>query len=221
MADNKHLDRLRSLLNPATTAIVTNELQRGIVGPAVMLPALADQVRATGMMANVAGLCAAAREAGVRVLHCTVEQRADSAAMVENCRIFALSGKMARAGNNPILIGSEGAKLMPELGEDPRDIVVARMHGMTPFTSTSLDQILRNLGVTTIIACGVSVNMGITGLILNAVDLGYQVVLPRDTVTGVPADFAEAAIEHTLQLLATMTTAAEITSIWAGQTAAN
>ena len=37
---------------------------------------------------------------------------------------------------------------------------------MTPFTSTSLDQILRNLGIRTVVATGVSVNLGVFGMAL-------------------------------------------------------
>jgi biuret amidohydrolase len=213
--DTKRRQRLQRLLDPATTAVVTMELQRGIVGPAAMLPQLADRVAEIGMMDIVGGLCTAARAAGVRVVHNTAEHRSDDAGYTENCTIFAIGAKLAReSGIRPTEIGSEGAKLMPQLGDDPRDIKVPRMHGMSPFMSTSLDQMLRNLGIRTIIAAGVSVNMGITGLCLNGVDLGYQVVLPRDCVAGVPADFADAAIQHTLSLLATVTTAAEIQSVW-------
>jgi biuret amidohydrolase len=213
--DTKRLQRLQRLLDPATTAVVTMELQRGIVGPGAMLPQLADRVAEIGMMDIVGGLCTAARAAGVRVVHNTAEHRSDDAGFTENCAIFAIGGKLAReSGIRPTEIGSEGAKLMPHLGDDPRDIKVARMHGMSPFMGTSLDQMLRNIGIRTIIAAGVSVNMGITGLCLNGVDLGYQVVLPRDCVAGVPADFADAAIQHTLSLLATVTTAAEIQSVW-------
>ena len=51
-------------------------------------------------------------------------------------------------------------------------------------TSTSLDPVLRNLGVTTIVAAGVSVNVAIMGFMFEAVNLGYQFVLPRDAVAG-------------------------------------
>ncbi|MXZ54005.1 MAG: cysteine hydrolase, partial [Acidimicrobiaceae bacterium] len=78
-----------------------------------------------------------------------------------------------------------------------------------------LDQTLRNLGVTTVVATGVSVNVGITGLCLSAVDLGYQVVLVRDAVAGVPAEYEEAVIEHSLAMVATVVTSAELLEAWA------
>lgn len=85
---------------------------------------------------------------------------------------------------------------------------------MTPFMSTSLDQMLRNLGTRTVVATGVSVNIGVLGLCLNALDLGYRVVLVRDAVAGVPAEYADAVIDNTLSLIATITTSAELCSLW-------
>jgi len=114
----------------------------------------------------------------------------------------------------PLAVGTEGADLMPQLGPEPEDIVVARIHGMTPFMSTSLDQILRNVGVTTVVAVGVSVNIGVFGLCLNAVDLGYDVVLVRDAVAGVPPDYAQAVVDNSLSLLATVASTDEVCALW-------
>ena len=85
---------------------------------------------------------------------------------------------------------------------------------MTPFTSTSLDQILRNVGIRTVVATGVSVNLGIYGMAMSALDLGYQVVIPRDAVTGVPRDFADAVLDNSLSLIATLVTADELLETW-------
>ncbi len=86
---------------------------------------------------------------------------------------------------------------------------------MTPFMSTSLDQILRNLGVRTVVVTGVSVNLGVMGMVMSAVDLGYQVVLARDAVAGVPVEYAQAVIENSLSLLATVVTSDELLAAWA------
>ena len=74
-----------------------------------------------------------------------------------------------------------------EIGVDPADIVLARYHGLGPMTGTQLDPMLRNLGVTTIVGVGVSLNVGMTNLAFDAVNRGYQIVIPRDAVAGVPA----------------------------------
>ena len=213
--DQKRMERLARLVEPSTTAVVTMELQRGIVGDKVMLPALADACRAKHTVDHAGEVCAAARAAGIRVVHCTAEGRADGAGATENCKIFAMAAKARREHGVATAAGSDGAKLMPQLGEDPRDITIARLHGMTPFTSTSLDQMLRNLGIRTVVVVGVSVNLGVFGLCLSAVDLGYHVVLVRDAVAGVPADYADAVIDNSLSFLTTITTSAELCSLWA------
>ena len=149
------------------------------------------------------------------MVHCTVETRPDGAGGSVNCRILGLADRLRREhGVAPTQSGTEGARLVAELGEDPRDLVVARWHGLTPFTSTPLDQTLRNLGVTTIVATGVSVNVGILGLCLSAADLGYQVVLVRDAVAGVPAAYAESVIDNTLAMVATVVTSTALLEAW-------
>jgi len=64
-------DRLRALVEPAHTAVVTMELQQGVVGSGAAMGELAAVVASEGLLPRVGRLCAAARTAGVRVVHCT------------------------------------------------------------------------------------------------------------------------------------------------------
>lgn len=200
---------LHALVAPDHTALLTMELQRGVAGDLAMLPALREELLAAGVIENAARLCAAAREAGVRVVHNTAVNRADRAGGAVNCRMLAASAK-----HGGLVEGSPEAEVILELGRDPRDIEIARYHGMTPFTSTSLDQILRNLGITTVVAIGNSVNIGVLGLVMVAVDLGYQVVVARDAVAGVPKAYADAVLDNTISLLATLVTTDELLAAW-------
>jgi nicotinamidase-related amidase len=205
---------LRGIIEPSTTAVLTMELQEGVVGSSAMLPALVDEVERTGMLDVVRRVCTAARDAGVRVVHCTHVTRPDGAGAAVNCKIFARSERLRRErGHGPTELGTPGVELVAGL-EDPRDIVVPRLHGMTPFTSTSLDQILRNLGIRTVVATGVSVNLGVFGMALTALDLGYQVVIVRDAVAGVPAEYAASVIDNSLSMIATIVTANELLAAW-------
>jgi nicotinamidase-related amidase len=207
-------DRLRTILEPATTAVLTMELQNGVVGDGAMLGALVEELQRLGTLDAARRLCTGARSAGARVVHCTAVARPDGAGSAENCKIFAMSAKARRErGHTATDIGTRGAEVIDGL-QEPSDIVVPRLHGMTPFTSTSLDQILRNLGIRTVVATGVSVNLGVFGMALTALDLGYQVVIPRDAVAGVPSDYADAVLEHSLSLIATITTTDEILALW-------
>jgi hypothetical protein len=40
------------------------------------------------------------------------------------------------------------------------------------------------------------------------------VVIPRDAVAGIPADYADAVIDNTLSLLATITTTDDLLEAW-------
>ena len=215
-APSKEAAFLRRITDPATTAVLTMELQEGVVGAYALLPALVEEVQRSGTLDVARKLCNAARQAGARVVHCTAVSRADGLGGTLNCKIFALNAKMRRDhGHGPMDIGTPGAELVGGL-EGPGDFVVPRLHGMTPFTSTSLDQILRNLGVRTVIATGVSVNLGILGMSMSALDLGYQVVIVRDAVAGVPNDYAQSVIDTSLALIATITTSDELLDAWEG-----
>jgi nicotinamidase-related amidase len=208
-------ERLWNLLEPSTTAVLTMELQNGVVGDGALMRALVEEVQRAGTLDSVRRLCDAARGAGARVVHCTAVSRPDGAGSTANCKIFALAARQRREqGHGANDLGMPGAELIAGL-EDPRDIVVSRLHGMTPFTSTALDQILRNLGIRTVIATGVSVNLGVTGMTLSALDLGYQVVIPRDAVAGVPREYADAVLDNSLSLVATLTTVDQILEAWA------
>lgn len=214
-AEDKQRARLVELLTSRDVAVLTMELQRGVVGEGALMKALVDEVERVGVRGTTGRLCAAARAVGVPVVHCTAENRPDGIGATENCKVFAMNARLRReTGATPIDQGTEGARLVPEIGPEPSDVVVSRIHGMTPFTSTSLDQILRNMGVRTLVVAGVSVNLGILGTVISAVDLGYRVVLVRDAVCGVPTDYADAVIDNTLSLLATIATADDVVAAW-------
>ena len=203
-------DLARSLA-PGHTAVLTMELQRAVVGDLATLGGLGKAAAETAVVTNAAQICRAARSAGARVVHCTANFRADGAGSARNCRLLAVA---LEHNIETMAIGAAGAELVPELDPDPSDIVMPRLHGLTPFTATAVDQVLRNCGITTVVAVGVSLNVGIVGLALSAVDLGYQVVVPDDAVVGVPVAYGRAVMDHTISLLATITTTAAVVGAW-------
>ena len=160
---------LTELVNPKHTVVVTMEMQRGVVGDLSSFSDLQSAAENSGVLSNGPSICAAARAQSVRVLHAVATNRADNAGSITNCRMLAASEKMNQAGAG-LVEHTEGAELIPTFGPEPEDILVPRLHGLTPFTSTSLDQIIRNLNAQTIVALGVSLNIGVIGLALSAVD---------------------------------------------------
>jgi nicotinamidase-related amidase len=201
---------LAALVAPEHTALVLQEVQNGVVGTPSVLPALTDAAAAVDLIGNCARLARAARASGIVVVHCTAETRDDHKGANRNARLF----KGVQKSPVQLSPGSAAVQVPAEIGVDPGDIVLPRYHGLGPMTGTQLDPILRNLGITTIVGVGVSLNVGVTNLAFDAVNRGYQIVLPRDAVAGVPAEYSEAVLANTLDLVAILTTTADVVRAW-------
>jgi nicotinamidase-related amidase len=199
---------LNAILEPSTTAVVTSEIQNGVIGPGSSLPELAKNAQA--VLPNIARLVEGGRAAGARIIHCTAIRRPDGQGTNANARLFQYMGK----AKNPLHPGSDASRIVPQVKLAESDIVLERLHGISPFHGTELDFVLRNLGVVTIVALGVSVNVAITNLAFDAVNASYQVVIPRDGVAGFPAEYAEAVFDNTLSAIATLVRTDEILSVW-------
>ncbi len=211
---------LREVLDPAHSAVLVIECQVGIIDERSPLRDLAQSVRDGGMLETLSGLLASARSARVPVFHCPVERRRDGLGQLTNTPIGArmLGRGSSSAGNNgdegQVADGSVGDTIVPELRPEPQDIVAARDHGLTVFHETGLDGLLRSIGVHTLVVTGVSINIAITGATIDAVNRGYNVVIPSDCVAGAPADFARDALRYSLRNLAFLSTAEKIRETW-------
>ncbi len=200
---------LKELLAPKHSALLLMECQQGVIGSGGRMGALGEAVERNKTIAHIGRVLAAARTAKVPVFYLTVARRADNGGATANCLLLALGRK-----GTPLLPGSPQQAIVPALAPLDGEYVVNRFHGVTPFHGTELDQLLRNLGVRTVVATGVSVNIGITGLTIEAVNCGYQVVIPREAVAGTPDAYVDSVFEHSLRLLATVTTVDQVTQAW-------
>ncbi|MGW6782321.1 cysteine hydrolase [Streptomyces sp. NPDC054987] len=198
-------------LDPATTALLTVECQNGVVGEESALPELAKEARDSGMLGRVAALVEAARGAGVQVLHAVAERRPDGLGANSNARLFRAAGRL------PVrqLTGSRAVEVAAPVTVSDRDLVVRRLHGLSPMAGTDLDALLRNLGIRTLVVTGVSSNIAIPNTVFDAVNFGYQVVVPADAIAGVPASCTAEVIRNSLALVAAVTTTEALLEAWA------
>jgi nicotinamidase-related amidase len=88
-----------------------------------------------------------------------------------------------RAGNFP----PDFAELVPELNQQPTDFTVTK-RTWGAFPHTSLEQRLRNLGVTQVVICGVSTSIGVESTARQAYELGLHVTIALDATTDMNAD---------------------------------
>ncbi|MER5559880.1 isochorismatase family protein [Streptomyces sp. NPDC002506] len=197
---------LAEQLDPATTVLMTVECQQGVVGPDSALPELAKQARESGVLNNVARLVAGAHRAGVQVLHAVAERRPDGRGASRNARLFRAAERLPVQQYS----GSRAVRIAEPIEVADEDLVVRRLHGLSPVSGTDVDPLLRNLGCRTLIVTGVSANVAIPNAVFDAVNLGYTAVVAADAIAGVPADYTPAMIRHTLALVATVATTDDI-----------
>src|SRR5918992_4567436 len=199
---------LAELVQPSSTALVTQECQNGVLGERAVFPELAEIARKQ-MIPNAGRVAKAARSVGVAVIHCIAQRRPDGMGSNTNARLFGA----ARKAPVSLAPGSSEVEVIPEIGVEDTDLVLRRLYGLGPW-GTELDVTLRNLGARTIVGVGVSINVGLLSLVLDAVNAGYRFVLPRDAVAGVPEDYAKAVIDNTLSLVASVLTTDELLGVW-------
>lgn len=200
---------VRPHLEPSRSALIAFECQENVIGKGSRLPTLVAAVEKTGMLPKLARLLAAGRRAGVLVVFCTAQMRADGL----GAPITPITERQKRAAA-PAGSPSD-ASVVAALGPEPSDLVLPRSHGMSGFHGTDLDAMLRSRGVRTAVICGVSLNIGVSGTALEAVNHGYRVVIPSDCVAGDPPEYGEQMLRFTLKNLCWVVGSEAVMSAWA------
>src|ERR1700730_15692866 len=168
---------------PRSAALVISECQRGILDlTASVTPALAAQAAERGIVARIAELAGAFRAAGLPVVHCHIAHRPDLAGVRANSLLGALAIK-----NRTLIAGTQDVLPPPELVPHASDHVSSRATGLTAFYGTDLDATLRLLPVETVVLTGVSTDVAIPGLALEAVNRGSYVRIPAHSAAGTSA----------------------------------
>lgn len=199
----------QQVLRPDRTAVLCMEMQEGVLSASGPFPQLAEAVESHQLIRKGADLLAVAREVGATVVHCTSAFRADRRGTIINTPLVASLLK------NPthMLEGTPEINVISEWYE-ASDIESRRYHGLAPFTATDLDSQLRSMDIETVVVMGVSLNLGVTGLCIEAANLGYQVIVVSDAVAGFPPEYAESVLVNTLSLVARPLSTKEVIDYW-------
>lgn len=199
---------MEPLLQPGRAAFVMCEVQPGVIGPNAPWAPLTEAAQRVNLVANAARIAEAARARSAAVIHCTAEGLPGGFGANTNTRLSGNARKRRAGGGDP-----SGSKPFPEVWRDG-DILLPRYHGTSPLTGTSLDSVLRNEGVTTLILSGVSLCFAMLNTTFDAANRGYQVIIPRDAAAGFPEPYADEVVANTLSMLATITTTDALLEAW-------
>jgi nicotinamidase-related amidase len=165
-------------LDPATTALVLIDLQRGIVAGTTLPHAASDVV------ARAAELAAACRARGLTVVLVRVDPGPDG---------ILFPRPEADQPRPPMRVTPEWSELVPEVGPQPGDVVVTK-HQPNAFHATDLDVQLRRRGVRTILLGGISTNVGVESTARAAHERGYEQLFVEDVMAAREADLHTHAV---------------------------
>jgi nicotinamidase-related amidase len=135
---------------------------------------------------TLARLVTAFRAAGRRTVYLTVAAHSADGADFEHQR-REREGEIERAyGRRSVLthVGSADAQILPEIAPQPTDVVLNKV-SRSAFSSSGLDQVLRNMGITGLAVGGVATNACVAATAFDAADRGYRTVLIEDACAAI------------------------------------
>jgi len=197
-------------LDPSRAAVCVVEMQNDIVhesnvGKRGFRGVLAAQVEKRGVIPRLQALLATARSRGVPVLY--VNYCAKPGFPRPNTLLHR------RSAREPALVeGTWGVGIHEALAARPEDFVLERTVGVDGSYGTQLYPVLRMLGRTTMIMTGVSTNLAVEGIVRASVNRGFDLVVVEDCCASYPDEWHRFSIENIMPLLATVTSAADVTA---------
>jgi nicotinamidase-related amidase len=153
------------LLDPARTAVLTLDCQKGIVE---LVPG-SDRIVPAG-----ARVLAGARAAGVPVIHVGLGFRPGYPEIHPEHPTF---GQMRESGR--FLPGSPSAEFLDALAPLPGEAVVHKRR-VSAFSGNGLEMILRSQGISTLVLFGIATSGIVLSTLRQASDLDFRAVVIRD-----------------------------------------
>jgi len=194
-------------LDPARTALIIQDLQNDVIGEG---GAFADSgapahAASQNVVENVKSVAAAARAAGVPVIHVHYIVEAGAPGLKQNAPLFQ-GVKEA----NALVRGTWGAAPVDGLEPQDGDLVVEKTR-MNGFYNTILDNLLRGFGTDTLVITGAWTNMSIEHTARHAADAGYEVIVVSDGTSTVSDEWQNAGLNYALTNVGRTATAQEVT----------
>lgn len=126
----------------------------------------------------------ACRASGIEVIHVRI------ASVTRNCRDSSKGHHLRGCLVPP---DSQEARFIEKVGPVGDEVIISKTSSGA-FNSTAIDQILRNLGVQNLIACGVSTNACVGMTVRDAADRNYGVILAHDACAATTEELHQAGL---------------------------
>jgi len=160
------------VIDRSRTALVVIDLQKGIVGRQTA-PYASDIV-----VRNAAALGAGFRQNGMPVFLVRVTPSPDGKDALRPVADVALPVQTPPP---------DWAEIVPEMGPKLGDFLITK-HQWGAFYGTELDLACRRRGISTIVLCGISTNIGVESTARCAYEYGYGQIFAEDAMTAMSAE---------------------------------
>lgn len=200
-------------MDPSKTAVVLIEYQNDFISEGGALHgAVQASMEATGMIKNTQDVVAAAREAGVTIIHSPIQ----FAAGYHEITAHPYGILKGVVDSNAFVKGTWGAEIVADVAPAADDIVLEGKRGLDAFGSTNLDFILRSKGIETVALSGFLTNCCVESTMRSAYERGYEVVTLVDCVAATSAEEHGNAITHDYPMFSKPMTAQEFGTALSG-----
>ncbi len=204
---------LAAWVTPSRTALLVVDMQVDFASPqGVLGQAGVDLSPVPAALAAAEGLAAGARNAGVAIAFAGLRSRPETDSLVWSAW-RARMGDAGDASSSLCRAGSPGAAFVGPVPEAGETVIFKTRY--SPFFRTDLEQRLRDLGVDTLVICGLTTECCVACAARDAFERDFHVFLAADAC----AAYGEALHDHALTALAlncaTVVEAADVLSAWA------
>lgn len=187
-------------LDPRKSALLVMDYQQGI------LQRIAG-MEVESLLQRTAGLLAAARGAGVRVLYVVVGFRAGYPEGSPNNLSF---GAIKATGR--FLPDDPGARIHPAVAPAEEEVIVTK-HRVGAFPGTDLDMILRAHGIDTLVLAGVATGGVVLSTLRYAADADYRCMVVKDGCADADAEVHEVLTGKVFPRQATVLSAEQLLAV--------
>jgi gluconolactonase len=199
-------------LDPGRTALIIQDLQNDIIieGGAFADSGAPAHATSQNVVENVKGVAAAARAAGVPVIHIHYIVEEGAPGLKLNAPLF-----QGVKESNALVRGSWGAAPVDGLEPQKGDHVIEKTR-MNGFYNTILDNLLRGYGTETLVVTGAWTNMSIEHTSRHGADAGYEIVVVSDGTSTINDEWHNVGLNYALTNVGRTATAAEVTEALRG-----
>jgi nicotinamidase-related amidase len=198
---------MSTTLGPTTTAVLVIDMQNDTVHAdgAYATSGAVEHAQSQDVVANVGSVVDAARASGAPVFYSRIVVHPIAGMSGTNAPIFRMLAP------DTFKLDSWGAQIVDELTPVAGDVVLDRTR-MSVFNGTAIDNMLRNLGIETLVVVGAWTNMAVEHTVRDAADHGYEVTLVEDATSSLSAEWQHAATSFALTNIASVSDTATVTA---------